>query len=453
MPNISAIYSALSGLQAQRKVMDVTAHNVANASTPGYHRQRVELQSAGGRMSAGVFAGRSNSYGVDVLRTSRSIDTLLEARSVREEAGRSAATLANSTMERIEGIFAEPTDNGFATQLNAFWGSWVDVANDPGSLASRTALLQSADSLASSLHRSSADLTAVKDTAIAGMIDVANESNDLAAQIATINTKIVGDPAAANDLMDQRELLVTKLAQLTGAVSRPADNGQIDVYIGGRAIVSGPLSFNLDGAGGTLRWAADAQPVDAPSGKAATLAATITDIVPRYQALLDDIANTLVTQVNGLHTVGYDQSSTTGRNFFDPANTTAATISLSADVDDLPQNIAAGAPVLPGPTAPGVLDGNQAQAIAALADGLTGPDSKYSAMIAGLAVESRAAARRADIQDQVADTTKADADSVGAVSIDEEMANLTIAQRAFEASAKVLNAVDAMLSTLMTMGQ
>jgi len=452
MPNISAIYSALSGLQAQRKVMDVTAHNVSNASTPGYHRQRVELQSSGGRMSGGIFAGRANSYGVDVLRTSRSIDTLLEARSTREEAGRAAATLASSTMERIEGIFAEPSDNGLSTQLQAFWGSWVDVANDPSSLASRTALLQSADSLASSLHRATADLTAVKDTATAGLIDIANETNDLAAQIATINTKIVGDPAAANDLMDQRELLVNKLATLTGAVSRPADNGQIDVYIGGRAVVSGPLSFNLDGAGGALRWAADNQPVVATSGKAATLLATINDTVPRYQAMLDDIANTLVTQVNGLHSVGYDQSSTTGRNFFDPANTTAANISLSVDVAGLPQNSAAGAPVLPGPTAPGLLDGEQAQKIAMLADGLGSPDSKYSALIAGLAVEARAATRRADIQDQVADTTKAEADSVGAVSIDEEMANLTIAQRAFEASAKVLNAVDSMLQTLMTMG-
>ena len=80
--------------------MDVTAHNVANASTPGFHRQRVELQASGGQMSAGVFAGRSNTYGVDVMKTSRSIDTLLEARSMREEAGRAAATLANSTMER-----------------------------------------------------------------------------------------------------------------------------------------------------------------------------------------------------------------------------------------------------------------------------------------------------------------------------------------------------------------
>src|SRR5688572_4102428 len=112
MANISGLYTALSGMQAQRKVMDVTAHNVANASTEGYHRQRVEIASSGAKMGAGIFAGRSTAYGVDVIGTTRSVDELLETRSVREEAGRAAATLTSSTMERMEGIFAEPTDNG-----------------------------------------------------------------------------------------------------------------------------------------------------------------------------------------------------------------------------------------------------------------------------------------------------------------------------------------------------
>ena len=450
MSNISGIYSALSAMQAQRKVMDVTAHNVANASTPGFHRQRVDLVASGSRMSAGVFAGRGNTYGVDVLGTSRSINIALEARSVREEGGRSYATMTSSTMERIEGIFPEPSDSGIASQLQAFWGSWTDLATNPGGLAPRTALLQSADTLATSLHRTANDLQGLANTAIGRVIELSSNANDVAAQIADLNKKIVGSPESANDLMDQRELLVTKLSQLTGASSRPADNGQIDVYIGGRAVVSGQLSFALDGAGGNLRWALDGQAVNAPSGEAAALNATITDIVPRYQAALNDMVNTLVTTVNAVHSVGYDQSSTTGRNFFDPANVTAATISLSVDVAGLPQNIAAGAPVLPGPTAPGVLDGAQAQAIAAIAAGVAGPDNKYRAMVSGLAVEARGASRRADIQDQVADATRAEADSVGGVSIDEEMANLTASQRAFEAAARVLTAVDQMLDTLIS---
>ena len=72
MANISALYTALSGMQAQRKVMDVTAHNVSNASTEGYHRQRVELASSGTKMGAGIFAGRWR-FNTDAMFSSRTI--------------------------------------------------------------------------------------------------------------------------------------------------------------------------------------------------------------------------------------------------------------------------------------------------------------------------------------------------------------------------------------------
>lgn len=451
MANISTLYTAFSGMNAQRRAMDITGHNVANASTPGYHRQRVELQSMGTRPSSGIFAGTGiTTYGVDVIGVSRSYDVLLEARATREEAGRSATNLLSSTLARIEGIFPEPTDFGIARQLDAFWGAWSDLANQPGALSARTQMLESTTTLTTSLRRTASDLTALRTTAIERVASLAIDANDLATQIAALNERIVANPEAALDLLDQRDTLVTSLASLTGATSRPAPGGQVDVYIGGRAIVSGSVALSLaSDAAGTLLWSADNQAVAAPSGEASALAQTITDVVPRYLAALDDVAATLVTQVNAVHVVGYDQGGTTGRNFFDPAGVTATTIALSVDVAGIPANIAAGAPVLPGPTAPGALDGEQARAIAQLADSATGADSKYGALISGLAVETRAATRRTDIQAQIADATRREADSVGAVSIDEEMANLTAAQRAFEASARVLTAVDEMLGILI----
>jgi flagellar hook-associated protein 1 FlgK len=223
----------------------------------------------------------------------------------------------------------------------------------------------------------------------------------------------------------------------------------VDVTVNGRPIVSATTAFDLDGTTGTLVFQSDGLPVGPTSGEAASLSATITDVVPRYRALLDDVANTLVTTVNAVHSVGYDQAGTTGRTFFTPAGVTAATISLSTDVVGQPSHVAAGAPVLPGPTAPGPLDGEQARLMAALADSATGADSKYHAMITGLAVETRGATQRAEIQDQVAESAIRDADSVGAVSIDEEMAGLVAAQRAFEASARVFTVIDEMLQTLI----
>jgi flagellar hook-associated protein 1 FlgK len=453
MPSIGSIYTALSGMQAQRKIMDVTAHNVSNASTPGYHRQRVELQSAGGAVGTGIFSGTSKAYGVNIIGTTQSIDELLENRSLREEAGRSATTLTDQTMVRLEGVFPEPSDTGIASQMQAFWGAWNDVANDPGGQATRTALLQNATTLTTSLHRAATDLQSITDTSAAQLDTLSKNVNDIASQIASINERIVSNPEAALDLKDQRSQLVLQLAQMTGADARPSGNaGQIDVYIGGRAIVSGKLSFTISGFGGTLTWQPDGSNVQPPSGQAATLLATINDIVPRYTTMLDDVAKNLVTQVNTVHQAGYDQNGVTGRNFFDPTKLTAATIDLSTDVAGLPSNVAAGAPQLPGNTAPGALDGEQARAISKLADGLAGPDSFYKSLVAGLAVEARAATSRADIQTQVADSTRREADSVGAVSLDEEMANLTAAQRGFEANAKVLTTVDAMLDTLMKIG-
>jgi flagellar hook-associated protein 1 FlgK len=165
--------------------------------------------------------------------------------------------------------------------------------------------------------------------------------------------------------------------------------------------------------------------------------------------MLDGVASQLVTSVNALHTAGYDQAGTTGRNFFDPANLTAGTIRLSADVLGQPANVAAGAPVLPGPVAPGPLDGEQARQIAALAESASGADAQYQSLVTTLSLETRAARSRFDIQEQVADTAMRDAASVGSVSIDEEMVALTTAQRAYEANARVMTAIDEMLGFLI----
>lgn len=450
MASISGLYTALSGMSAQRRVLDVTSHNIANESTAGYHRQRAELTPVNGSPVSAVFAGQGAQPGGVVVRgVSSARDGLLEARAVREQAAQSSTDLTATTLERIEGLFAEPSDDGLAAQLSDLWGSWVDLADQPGGLATRTQVLERASSLVDSLHHTAAGLVSVRDSAVERLAVLATEANELAGRIADLNATIVANPSAANDLLDRRDLLVTSLAELTGAVARPSGNGQVDVYIGGRSIVSGATALPLDGAGGALRWAQDGQVVAAPSGEAAALSATILDVVPRYQAALDAVAATLVSDVNALHSAGYDQTGTTGRMFFDPAGTTAATIALSSDVAGQPANVAAGAPVLPGPTSPGPLDGEQARLIAALADAATGADGKYVALTSGLAVETRGAVRRAELQADIAEAAVSDALQVTSVSLDEEMANLISAQRAYEASARVLTAIDELMQTLI----
>ena len=456
---LSSLNTGLSGLQAQRRALDLIGHNISNAATPGYHRQRAELQGVGAP-SNGLFSGAGvRPYGVEVIGISRSFDALLAARAVREQESSAFAELSSQTLSRLEGLFPEPSDVGLANQLQEFWAGWTDVANDPGSLASRTALLERASSLISTLQTTAADIASVKASAVGRLSTLASEANGLATEIGTLNAQIAATPSAAHDLLDHRDLLVTRLAELTGAQPRDAERGQIDVYIGGRAIVTGAVAHEIyadegvpaTGVPPSLKWKVGGQAVAASSGEAASLFITINDIVPRYTNALDAVAAKLVTDVNDRHFVGFGMDGAiTNKNFFVPADpgppavpVTAATIRLSADVAGLPQNIAAaavgGAP----------LDGEHARGIAALIDSTGGADVDYRALIAGLAVETRGAIRRADNQAQVTDTAISDAESVGSVSIDEEMANLVGSQRAYEASARFLTVVDELLGTLI----
>lgn len=450
MVSISTFYTSISGMNAQRKILDVTAHNIANETTPGYHRQRVELHPIGVSSVAAVFAGQSSQVGgVDIVGINRLVDQLAENRFRAETGAQGGTTEMRKTMEAIELAFPEPGEDGLAAVLDDFFGGWNDLASRPGDAATRTQLLERSQTLVDTLHRTAADLQTVSDTAKAAVGDLASDANTLAEQIAQLNHAITGSANAANDLSDQRDELIRQLAELTGADARPQTSGNVDVYIGGRAIVSGTTVFSLSGSGGQLQWQSDGQAVVAPPSKAAALAATINDVVPRYQTMLDGVAAQLVTDINALHNAGYDPSGNTGIDFFDPAGVTASTITLSADVLDQPNNIAAGAPVLPGPTAPGPLDGEQARAIGALAGSATGPGATYQSLVSKLGVEARTAIRRDAIQETVTAAAQQTAAEVGSVSLDEEMTNLMAAQRAYEANARVLTTIDSLLGTLI----
>jgi len=447
--NISGLYSALSGMNAHKRILDVTAHNVANVNTPGYHRQRVTLEPAGVTSVSAVFAGRSQGAGgVNVASVDRVLDELAESRLLRETAMQAHTSLTSTTLDRIEQAFPEPSDIGIAAQLDDFWAGWSDLSTRPDDLSSRTQLLERSQTVIDALRRASVDLDGLEESSKQAVVQLATDINDIAGRIAELNRTIVGSATSANDLLDQRDLLVTKLAELSGAISRPADGGQIDVYIGGRIIVSGGITQSVDGTGGQLTWVNDPAPVTAPASKAAALAETINDTVPRYRIALDAVAESLVTSVNTLHLTGYDLTGATGRNFFDPAGVTAATISLSADVAGQPEHIAAGEPD-PGPVAPGRFDGERARAMAALAGAPAGPDARYRSMVSTLGVEVRTAVRRDEIQGQLVQAAANRADSVGGVSIDEEMANMMAAQRGFEAAARVLTAIDELMGVLI----
>ena len=177
---------ALSSLYAQRQAIETTGHNIANANTEGYTRQRVNLQGVGGSAVPAFYSqGNSVGRGVAVGDIERLRDAFLEIRGQQEHALDKNYTTTQSVYQRVELLFAEPGNTGLQNQLADFWSSFDDVAARPGDGAARSQLIEKSKTLTSSFNKAATDLDSLK----------SDNANQLKSRVAEINSMAsqVGD--------------------------------------------------------------------------------------------------------------------------------------------------------------------------------------------------------------------------------------------------------------------
>ena len=463
MSNMSSLTTALSALYAQRRGLDITGHNIANANTDGFTRQRVDMVANGGPLGAAVFSKWNGvGQGVDITGVTRLRDAFLDLRSNQEHATSGQLAMSQTILSRIELGFGEPSEIGLAAQFSEFWSGWDDVANNPTDLAARNALLERASTLATNLRGTSASLSALRTDLIDQLRAQTEAVNQMAVSIAKLNEGIVNATNAGlspTDLLDQRDLLISKMSDTVGVTVRPKDDGAVDVFVGGTAIVRGDIAEQLkvDDTAGTIsiRWAKDNYPATPDGGSLTGLLNGITDVIPRYLQQLDGIALRLADMVNGAHTEGQDLDGNAGEDFF--TATGAADIRLSDAVAGNPRALAAAA------MGGGGADGSNALRLADLAnyrnrpldpsdpawmDG-DGPDLMYRSLIVGMGVETEAVNRRIDIQHEITRQVDAARDAQAGVNLDEEMTNMLAYQRAYDAAARFMTAIDQILDRLV----
>lgn len=464
MGDFATLNTALTGLLAHRRALDVIGHNVANANTEGYSRRRVDLSPLSATVMPGVFAGTDRlGGGVSVDGVTRIRDEFLEVRALRERGigGRTSAEVA--TLSSIEQTIPEPSDVGLAAQMSEFWSAWEDAANAPGDVSVRTALLERANTLIDSLHRVATQFSDLRDNTVQQMTANVAQVNATAARVAELNGQIQAATVAGldpHDLSDQRDLLVMELGTMAGVTVRNHDDGVVDVLLGGSALVSGnkawtlkvaetgPLAAPLDGSGFDrvqIQWSADSSDAGITDGTLGGSLSGVNAHLPQAMVELNAVAASLVSGVNTLHLTGQglDTVNDVNLTFFDPAGVSALTISLSADVAGQPNRIAL------APAGGGALDVSLAQQISALAGSAGGPDALYQQMVGRIGVATQTAARREVIQDAVIQSADDARLAVSGVNLDEELTSMVQAQRAYEASARVLTTVDEMLDMLI----
>jgi flagellar hook-associated protein 1 FlgK len=445
------ISNALSSLYAQRRGLDVTGQNIANANTEGYTRQRVVMESVSGTIQPAMWAktdGLGN--GVAVTDVERIRSSFYENRGRTEHAQDSYLTNQASAYNSIEDVFAEPSDTALQAQMQDMWSSWSDVANNPDEPAARSALLEKSATVADTMRASHEALGNQWSTTRTQLDAYATEVNTTSATIAQLNDTIVRANATGlpvNELEDQRDLHIMHLAELAGATAAKRDNGAVDVYLGGSSLVSGTIARKIEVSGATrmedqaadpmkLRWT-DTQTAVTAGGTMGSMSDTMTAIIPNLSVKLDAVAANLAAKVNAQHAAGFGTDGSTGLDFF--TGTTAATIGVAITN---PDQVAVS-------SAPGTLDAGNAELLADISTAVDGPDKDYQRMIADLGVASQTSGRRADIQSNVTMQVDAARESEAGVNLDEEMTNLLTFQRSYEAASRVMTTIDSMLDQLI----
>ncbi|GGL01079.1 flagellar hook-associated protein 1 [Planomonospora parontospora subsp. parontospora] len=479
MSTFSGISTALSAMYAQRQALDVNGQNIANANTEGYTRQRVELNSVGGVVTPAVHSlsdGLGN--GVTASGVTRLRDAFLESRGQIEHAKLAQLAGQEAIHTRIEEVFNEPSDIGIQSQLSDYWNAWHDVVNQPGDLAARAQLLQRGGTVADSLRSSDDALDSLWNSTADQLDSYVTEVNTAADTVAQLNKAIVRATAAglpASELADKRDGLVLRLAELTGSTSKTLGNGAVDVHLGGAKLVDGGTARELKVAGGgslrdvmadpvanavALQWRDSSTDAGIASGELASSLQSLNKVLPEYAAKLDGVAARLASTVNTQHTRGYDLNGAAGGDFFTPTTGTVITAAtIKVGLTD-PAEVAASsvAPAtgtdpdtgLPLPVK-GNLDAGNADVLGGFAKADGGPDRFYRETVTALGVASQAAQRRTTIQAGVTQNNDAQRAAQSGVSLDEEMANMLLYQRAYQAATQMINTINGTFDSLFSM--
>ena len=455
MSDFSTLNTAATGLYAHQRRIEVIGENIANMETPGYHRQTTHL-SALDTYQPGLFAGAERRHGGVTAEVNRRWDELLDTNAKRER-GRSASLETQAS--ELGAVEAElgTLGEGLAARFQELWNSFDDVANSPDDLAVRSVVLGNAEAVAAGLRRQGETLDGRRISTIENIRDAVGHANQLSARIAELDQTIAATNAAGgvpSGALDERDRLASELIGLTGSEISYNELGQVRLALDG---------FNLvgDGQAGTLSVDEVADPtlaplgydrvvVHSPAGRTLTMTAGSVHgslqmanvVLPDLVTGLDAVAANTVATVNGLHQAGTGLDGTTGSSLFDPAGVRAVDVAVSVDVAGRPERIAAS-------DGSGVLDNTVARAIAELGTDPNGPSNLHARFVADLGSQVSTLVGRADVARLASEHAEAARQSAVGVNLDEELADLVSAQRAYEASARMISAVDQMLDTLI----
>ena len=319
------------GIYNNQLALDTVGHNITNANTEGYSRQRVNPAATRPIEHSGMFGGLFVGTGVDSESLTRARDFFADKQYWQEEATGSYAKYRQKNYDKIEAVFNDSKTKGLQNAMHKFYSAWNDLsvyASDP---AKRVSVVESGKQFADRLEESAQNVQKQLDLVYREMDTQVKDVNEITQKIVELNKNISlaeANGAMANDLRDKRDLLVDKLSGYMSLHVYEMDNGMYQVVSGGASIVNGVsrLELKMDGPVENKRYGVndyslifkDTNTLFVPGN--GTLQAAV-DSIKEDKAYMDKLANitaTFMTQFNAQHRAGagIDKDATSNLNFF-----------------------------------------------------------------------------------------------------------------------------------------
>jgi flagellar hook-associated protein 1 len=460
MSGFSSLNIAVSGLNASQRAVDIASQNISNVNTPGYSRQRIQLAAVSTTPEAHFYTGSGEPIfgGVKVVGVERIHDAFLEAARVTAGATRESLDVHTAIVSDVEGLLAEPGDDGLQGELDEFFSRLHGLAQQPDDGAAANNVLRAADSLTTQMHRVADGIDARWSDGYGDLEVTVKQLNQATSDLAYVNQQIIQASAndrPVNELLDSRDQLVRTIGDLAGGRAVQASDGTVNVLLNGITVVSGDISIPVTLTGGSALSVASTNPpklvvngtvpVPVDNGHIAGLLSALGSDLPTVASQLDSVAVALRDGVNAVHSTGYTLDGRSGLDFFSGTS--------AKDIQVVPQT---GADIAVADAA-GVVDGKNAQKIADLAIdanaeavlGGPGPSEQLRILASDIGSKLQSLNRAADVQETVFAAAEDAVNSDSGVSIDEEMTNLLQYQRSYQANARVITTIDEMLDTLI----
>lgn len=344
--------TAVKALRAHQLAVDVASHNIANAQSPGYSRQRVLLRPVGvdgsDHFSRDNLLGRPG-FGVDAKDVNRIRDLFLDFQARQSMSSQAQYQALSTPIENAEVVFNDPSDDGLSALLGKFWAAWHDVTNEPESSPARVALVHATTTFTTRVQAAHDQLTQQRADLNQTVAGIAEQINAKASELASLNLQIQqvelnGD--MANDLRDRRDLLLDDLSKLGNISYAEDDSGSQTVYLGTRELVVGTSARTINTIQDPanpgmvkLQFAIDNDYVAVSSGQLKGVLDARDVALPDLITKLNTLASGIINSVNSIHQAGYGLDNTTGLAFF--TGTDASNIAVNSVLAGSPQSVAA----------------------------------------------------------------------------------------------------------------